>query len=86
MSRTPIRRTKIVATLGPAWDTPEGMIAAKQSLTTVDTDDLLVPLDLSKVGASPSNQSYILQPDDVPGGAKALTEAYESDDVATLVS
>ena len=65
--------------------TPEGMIAAKQSLTSVDTDDLLVPLDLSKLGASPSNQSYILQPADVPGGAKALTEAYESDDVASLV-
>ncbi len=64
--------------------TPEGMIAAKQSLTDLDTDDLLVPLDLSRTGASPSNQSYILQPADVPGGAKALTEAYESEDVATL--
>ena len=65
--------------------TPEGMIEAKQSLTNVDTNDLLVPLDLSKTGASPSNQSYILQPADVPGGAKALTEAYESEDVASLV-
>jgi len=65
--------------------TPEGMIAAKQSLTDVDTNDLLVPLDFSKEGASPSRQSYILQPADVPGGAKALTEAYESEDIAGLV-
>ena len=65
--------------------TPEGMIAAKQSLTDVDTDDLLVPLDFSKVGESPSRQSFILQPADVPGGAKALTEAYESEDIAGLV-
>src|SRR5829696_6705318 len=27
MSRTPIRRTKIVATLGPAWETPAQMTA-----------------------------------------------------------
>ena len=65
--------------------TPEGLIKAKQSLTNVDTDDLLVPLDLSQPGESPSSQSYILQPADVPGGAKALTEAYEAADVAELV-
>ncbi len=65
--------------------TPEGMIAAKQSLTDVDTRDLLVPLDFSQVGESPSQQSFILQPADVPGGAKALAEAYESEDVAGLV-
>ena len=61
------------------------MIAAKQSLTDVDTDDLLVPLGPVEIGASPSHQSFILQPADVPGGAKALTEAYESEDVASLV-
>ncbi len=65
--------------------TPEGMIAAKQSLTDVQTDDLLVPLDFSQEGASPSRQSFILQPADVPGGAKALTEAYESEDIEGLV-
>jgi ABC-type branched-subunit amino acid transport system substrate-binding protein len=65
--------------------TPEGMIAAKQSLTDVDTDDLLVPLDFSQLGESPSRQSFILQPADVPGGATALTEAYEAEDIATLV-
>ncbi len=65
--------------------TPEGMIAAKQSLTDVDTGDLLVPLDFSQVGESPSRQSFILQPADVPGGAKALSEAFEAEDVAGLV-
>ena len=65
--------------------TPEGMIKAKQSLTDVDTNDLLVPLDFSQEGKSPSQQNYILQAADVPGGAKALTEAYESDDVAGLL-
>ncbi len=64
--------------------TPEGMIAAKQSLTDVDTGDLLVPLDFSQVGESPSRQSFILQPADVPGGAKALSEAFEAEDVAGL--
>ena len=66
--------------------TPEGLIEAKQSLTNFESDGLLVPLDFSKLGASPSNQVFILQPADVPGGAKALTEqAYESEDVAGLV-
>ncbi len=66
--------------------TPEGMIKAKQSLTNVDTKNLLVPLDFSTPGASPSTKSFILQPADVPGGAKALTDAYESPDVAGLPS
>ena len=65
--------------------TPEGVVKAKQSLAAVETEGLLVPLDISKPGQSPSRQSYILRPADVPGGAKAVTEAYESPDVAELV-
>ncbi|GAC1539783.1 MAG: ABC transporter substrate-binding protein [Acidimicrobiales bacterium] len=53
--------------------TREGLIAAKSSLTKVDTKGLLVPLDVSKPGVSPSKESYILRVADVPGGAK--TEA-----------
>lgn len=64
--------------------TPEGVLAAKGELTDIDTGDLIVPLNFSKVGASPSTQSFILQPADVDGGAKALTEAIESPDVAGL--
>jgi len=55
--------------------TREGVLAAKNSLTNIDTGDLVVPLDFSVgSGASPSRQSFILQPADVPGGAKLLTD------------
>jgi len=63
--------------------TPEGVTKAKAALTNVDTKNLVVPLDYSKKG-SPSNQSYILQPADGPGGAKQVQAATEGDDVAGL--
>ena len=63
--------------------TPEGVTKAKASLTNVDTKNLVVPLDYSKKG-SPSNQSYILQPADGPGGAKQVQAATEGEDVAGL--
>jgi ABC-type branched-subunit amino acid transport system substrate-binding protein len=63
--------------------TPEGVTKAKASLTNVDTKNLVVPLDYSKKG-SPSNQSYILQPADGPGGAKQVQAATEGDDVKGL--
>ena len=53
--------------------TRDGLNAAKASLTKVTTNGLIVPLDLSKPGVSPSKESYILRVADVPGGAK--TEA-----------
>ena len=62
--------------------TPEGVTKAKQSLTNVTTDGLVVPLDYTKAGDSPSTKSYILQPADTPGGAKALTGQVEGDDVS----
>lgn len=64
--------------------TPEGVTKAKSELTNVDTGGLVVPLDYTAVGKSPSTKSFILQPADVPGGAKALTEPYEGPDVAGL--
>ena len=64
--------------------TPEGVLKAKTSLDNVETGGLIVPLDFSKVGESPSRKNFIVQPADVPGGAKALTEAIESPDVAGL--
>ena len=65
--------------------TRQGVLAAKGQLSNVDTKGLVVPLDFSVgVGKSPSRQSYILQPADVPGGAKALTDAVKSEDVAGL--
>jgi ABC-type branched-subunit amino acid transport system substrate-binding protein len=62
--------------------TPEGLTKAKQSLANVDTKGLVVPLDYSKPGQSPSTKSYILQPADGPGGAKQILDATEGPDVA----
>ena len=63
--------------------TPAGCHQGQGELSNVDTQNLVVPLDYSKKG-SPSNQSYILQPADGPGGAKQLQPATEGDDVAGL--
>ena len=70
--------------------TREGMLEAKQGLTDVqpmlNDQPLLVPLDLTvEPGESPSKQSFILQPADVPGGVQLVEdqkEPLESPDVA----
>jgi ABC-type branched-subunit amino acid transport system substrate-binding protein len=65
--------------------TREGVTKAKQSLSNVDTSGLVVPLNYSvPPGESPSTQSFILVPADGPGGAKAVTDAQEGDDVASF--
>lgn len=64
--------------------TPEGVMAAKESIGTVDTDGIAVPLDFV-VGESPSNASYIFKADDVPGGAVSVSDLYEGEDVAAFV-
>ncbi len=64
--------------------TPEGVVAAKESIGTVETDGIAVPLDFI-VGQSPSNSSYIFQADDVPGGAVSVSDLYEGEDVAAFV-
>ncbi len=66
--------------------TRDGLLAAKKELSDLDTGELIVPLDLSVgVDKSPSRKSYILQPADVPGGAKLLVdEPVESADAAEL--
>jgi ABC-type branched-subunit amino acid transport system substrate-binding protein len=61
--------------------TRAGVTAAKASLSNVDTKGLVVPLDYSKAGQSPSSESFILQPAAGPGGAKQLAPAAEGDDV-----
>lgn len=53
--------------------TRAGVFAAKNSLTSIQTKGLIVTIDPSKPATSPSKQSYILHPADVPGGAQALT-------------
>ena len=64
--------------------TPEGVLAAKESIGTVDTGGIAVPLEFI-VGESPSNASYIFKADDVPGGAVSVSDLYEGDDVAAFV-
>ncbi|MCA1721840.1 MAG: hypothetical protein LC779_12300 [Actinobacteria bacterium] len=61
------------------------MLKAKQGLSSVDSGGLVVPLDFTVgTGKSPSHQSYILQPADVPGGAKSVLDATESEDAKGL--
>ena len=64
--------------------TRDGVLKAKQSLSNVDTGGLVVPLDFTETGTSPSTKNFILQPADVDGGAKALTDAIEAPEVAGL--
>ena len=65
--------------------TRDGVLKAKQSLSSVDSGGLVVPLDFTVgAGKSPSHQSYILQPADVPGGAKSLLDATESEEAKGL--
>ena len=69
--------------------TREGMLEAKQALEDVqpmlNDEPLLVPLDLTvEPGESPSGQSFILQPAEVPGGVQRVEdqqEPFESEDV-----
>ncbi len=61
--------------------TRDGVTKAKLSLSNVDTKGLVVPLDYSKAGQSPSSESFILQPVAGPGGAKQVQAATEGDDV-----
>ncbi len=55
--------------------TRQAMVDAKNQLSGIDANGLVVPLDYTKgVKKSPSFKSYILQPADAAGGAKSLTE------------
>lgn len=59
--------------------TREGVLAAFNDLGEVDTGGLVVPITGFELGKSPSTQSFILRPADVPGGAQVVAEAFESD-------
>ena len=66
--------------------TRAGLLEARKELSSLETGGLLVTLDLSAgVGKSPSNKTYVLQPADVPGGAKLLQpEPVEAEGVDEL--
>ena len=45
----------------------------------IDTGGLVVPINGFETGVSPSTQSFILRPADVPGGATVVQEAFEGE-------
>lgn len=62
--------------------TREGVAKAKGELTSVETNDLIVPVDLSKIGESPSLQTFLFQPADGPGGLRLLEAGHQAADLA----
>lgn len=64
--------------------TRQGVLDAFSGLSAVDTGGLLVPLRGFESGKSPSLESYILRPDDVPGGATVVQDASEGESAKTL--
>jgi hypothetical protein len=64
--------------------TREGVLSAFNDLKNADTGGLVVPIRGFKTGKSPSLQSFVLQPADVPGGAKVLEDATEGEFAAKI--
>jgi ABC-type branched-subunit amino acid transport system substrate-binding protein len=64
--------------------TREGVVTAFGDLEEVDTGGLVVPIRGYELGKSPSLESFVLQPADVPGGAKVLAEAFEGQFAAKI--
>jgi ABC-type branched-subunit amino acid transport system substrate-binding protein len=59
--------------------TRQGVLDAFGSLEEIDTGGLVVPIRGFETGKSPSLQSFVLQPADVPGGASVVAEAFEGE-------
>jgi ABC-type branched-subunit amino acid transport system substrate-binding protein len=64
--------------------TREGVVTAFNDLSEVDTGGLVVPIRGFELGKSPSLESFVLQPADVPGGASVLAEAFEGEFAAKI--
>jgi ABC-type branched-subunit amino acid transport system substrate-binding protein len=64
--------------------TRQGVLDAFNGLEDVDTGDVVVPIRGFEAGKSPSLESFILQPADVPGGAKVVQEAFEGEFAAAI--
>ncbi|TYP87948.1 ABC transporter substrate-binding protein [Blastococcus xanthinilyticus] len=64
--------------------TREGVLSAFDELEEVDSGGVVVPIRGFELGTSPSLESFILQPADVPGGAKVLQEAFEGEFAADI--
>ena len=59
--------------------TRAGVLTAFSELEEVDTGNLVVPIRGYETGKSPSLENFVLQPADVPGGAKVLAEAFQGE-------
>jgi ABC-type branched-subunit amino acid transport system substrate-binding protein len=59
--------------------TRQGVLDAFDELQQVDTGGLTVPIRGFEVGKSPSLESFILVPADVPGGAEVVADAFEGE-------
>jgi ABC-type branched-subunit amino acid transport system substrate-binding protein len=64
--------------------TRQGVLDAFNDLSDVDTGGLVVPIRGFESGKSPSVESFVLQPADVPGGAKVLADAFEGEFAAKI--
>jgi ABC-type branched-subunit amino acid transport system substrate-binding protein len=59
--------------------TRAGVVEAFEGLEEVDTGGLIVPIRGFELGKSPSLESFVLQPADVPGGASVVAEAFQGE-------
>ncbi|SEL55236.1 ABC-type branched-chain amino acid transport system, substrate-binding protein [Blastococcus sp. DSM 46786] len=64
--------------------TRAGVLEAFNELESVDTGGVLVPIESFQQGESPSLQSFVLRPADVPGGATVAADAFEGEFAADL--
>jgi ABC-type branched-subunit amino acid transport system substrate-binding protein len=64
--------------------TRQGVLDAFSGLKNIDTGGVIVPIDAFTPGRSPSLDSYIEKPDDVPGGATIVQDAFEGQFAAGL--
>ncbi|MDK3258297.1 ABC transporter substrate-binding protein [Blastococcus capsensis] len=64
--------------------TREGVLNAFSELEQVETGGLVVPIRGFELGKSPSLESFILQPADVPGGATVLEDSFEGEFAADI--
>jgi ABC-type branched-subunit amino acid transport system substrate-binding protein len=59
--------------------TRAGVVEAFENLEEVDTGGLVVPIRGFEIGKSPSLESFVLVPADVPGGASVAAEAFQGE-------
>ena len=64
--------------------TRQGVLDAFSELEEVDTGGLVVPIRGFETGASPSLESFVLVPADVPGGAEVAAEAFRGELAETI--